>query len=105
VWGALRDLELAERTVLWNCFPWHPHREGELQSNRTPTRTEYALGVPVLEAFCALFPRAEVLAVGKGAAAGLAALGRPVTCLRHPSMGGVTAFRAGLTAWARGRKA
>lgn len=104
VWGALHALGLAETTVLWNCFPWHPHRPGELQSNRTPTREEYALGVPVLGALCELFPRADVLAVGKGAAAGLAALQRTVHCLRHPSMGGATAFRAGLAAWAGGRR-
>jgi len=104
VWGALTQLGLADRAVLWNCFAWHPHRAGELQSNRTPTREEYVHGLPVLAALCALYPRAHVLAVGKGAAAGLAALGRSVLCLRHPSMGGATAFRDGLAAWARGRE-
>src|SRR3569623_2090345 len=24
--GTLHTLGLAARTVLWNCFPWHPHR-------------------------------------------------------------------------------
>jgi hypothetical protein len=104
VWGALGELGLAERVVLWNCFAWHPHRVGELQSNRTPTREEYVHGLPVLAALCALYPRAHLLAVGKGAAAGLASLGRQVICLRHPSMGGASAFRAGLATWARGRK-
>lgn len=104
VWGALTQLELADRAVLWNCFAWHPHRAGEPQSNRTPTREEYAQGLPVLAALCALYPRAHILAVGRGAAAGLASLGRDVISLRHPSMGGATAFRAGLAAWARGRE-
>lgn len=104
VWGALADLGLADRTVLWNCFAWHPHRPGELQSNRTPTREEYTYGLPVLAALCALYPRAHLLAVGKGAAAGLAALGREVIPLRHPSMGGASAFRNGLGQWARGRR-
>jgi uracil-DNA glycosylase len=103
VWGALTEIGLAPRAVLWNCFAWHPHRAGELQSNRTPTRDEYHQGLPVLAALCALYPRAHVLAVGKGAAAGLATLGRSVVSLRHPSMGGASAFRAGLAAWARGR--
>lgn len=105
VWGALHELELAEHAVLWNCFPWHPHRPEELQSNRTPTREEYASGLPVLQALCALHPRAAVLAVGKGAQAGLRQLGREVPSLRHPSMGGVTAFRAGLADWARRQQA
>lgn len=104
VWGALVDLGLADRAVLWNCFAWHPHRAGEPQSNRTPTREEYAQGLPTLAALCALYPHAHILAVGKGAAAGLTSLGRSVVSLRHPSMGGATAFRAGLAAWARGRE-
>lgn len=105
VWGALHELDLAERTVLWNCFPWHPHHPGRLQSNRTPTRAEYALGRPVLEALCRLFPHAELIAVGRAAQAALAALGREAPCVRHPSMGGAMAFRAGLADWAarRGR--
>jgi uracil-DNA glycosylase len=99
VWGTLHALGLADRAVLWNCFPWHPHRPGEPQSNRTPTREEYASGLPVLQLLCSLYPDAQVLAVGKGAHAGLRALGRETPCLRHPSMGGATAFRAGLADW------
>jgi hypothetical protein len=105
VWGVLHDLRLAEHAVLWNCFPWHPHRPGELQSNRTPTRTEYAEGLPVLAALCALYPGTPVVAVGKGAHAGLRLLGQEVPCLRHPSMGGATAFRTGLADWARRQRA
>jgi uracil-DNA glycosylase len=100
VWGALHEHGLAETTVLWNCFPWHPHRPGEPQSNRTPTRAECALGRPVLEALCGAFPAARVVAVGRAAQAALAALGREAPSLRHPSMGGAMAFRAGLAEWA-----
>lgn len=101
VWGTLHSLGLAEHVVLWNCFPWHPHKPGVLQSNRTPNRSEYAAGLPVLAALLALHPDAEVLAVGKGAQAGLAALGIEAPCLRHPSMGGASAFRDGVAAWSR----
>jgi uracil-DNA glycosylase len=100
VWGALHELGLAETTVLWNCFPWHPHRAGEPQSNRTPTRAECALGRPVLEALCEAFPAARVVAVGRAAQGALAAVGREAPGLRHPSMGGAMAFRAGLAEWA-----
>jgi hypothetical protein len=105
VWGALHELGVAHQAVLWNCFAWHPHRPGELQSNRTPTREEYAGGLAVLAALCGLYPGAQLLAVGKGAHAGLRALGREAPCLRHPSMGGATAFRAGLAQWARREEA
>lgn len=96
VWGTLHELGLAERTVLWNCFPWHPHREGELQSNRTPSREEIAAGRPLLDLLCAQWPHAQVVAVGKAAAGALEALGRSAPAVRHPSMGGATAFRDGL---------
>jgi len=96
VWGTLHELGLAESTVLWNCFPWHPHREGELQSNRTPTREEIAAGRPLLDLLCSQWPKAKVIAVGKAAAGALAMLDREAPCVRHPSMGGATEFRAGL---------
>ena len=102
VWGALHELGLAERTILWNAFPWHPHRPGELQSNRTPTTAEVALGRPALTALLQAFPRVHVVALGRKAESLLAGLGRVETALRHPAMGGATRFRAGLRAFARG---
>lgn len=96
VWGTLHELGLAECTVLWNCFPWHPHRDGERQSNRAPTRDEIAEGRPLLDLLCAQWPNAAIVAVGKAAAGALQALGRDAACVRHPSMGGATEFRAQL---------
>lgn len=101
VWGVLHELGLAERTILWNAFPWHPHRPGELQSNRTPTAAEVALGRPVLSALLAAFPHVHVVALGRKAETLLAGLGRVKTALRHPAMGGAERFRAGLRAFAR----
>lgn len=96
VWGTLHRLGIADRTVLWNAYPWHPHKPGQRHSNRTPTRTERQTGVPVLQALLALFPRAQVLAVGRNAEASLAELGMPAPALRHPSMGGAALFAAHL---------
>ena len=93
VWGTLHRLAIAEHTVLWNAFPWHPHKSGEPHSNRTPTPAERAAGVPVLRAFLELFPRAQVFAVGRNAEAALLELDIAATALRHPSMGGATRFR------------
>jgi len=67
----------------------------------SPTRDELQLGRDALEAVLDGFPKARVVAVGKVAERTLAALGRtPDATLRHPSMGGATEFRAGLTALA-----
>lgn len=96
VWGALHELGIADQTVLWNAFPWHPYKPGQLQSNRTPTPAERALGLATLRALLAAFPKARLFAVGRQAEAAAASLGHEVTALRHPSMGGATAFRTGL---------
>lgn len=96
VWKTLHRLGMAGHTVLWNAYPWHPHKPGVLHSNRTPTRTERQAGVPVLHAFLALFPRARVFAVGRNAEASLRELGIQATLLRHPSMGGAMEFSSQL---------
>lgn len=98
VWGTLRLLGIECDTVLWNAFPWHPYQRGVLQSNRTPTRAERTPGLVVLDALLAAFPATAVFAVGRHAEAALHDAGRDAITLRHPSMGGATAFRRGLEA-------
>jgi uracil-DNA glycosylase len=105
VWKTLHGLGIAAQTVLWNAYPWHPHRRGVLHSNRTPTRTERLAGVPVLEALLRQYPRAPVFAVGRNAEASLAELGVPALALRHPSMGGATEFARQLARAVRGSSA
>src|SRR2546430_11783573 len=53
VWGTLMRHSLRpDHFVLWNAFPWHSFdsRYG-LLSNRMPTKSERAAGLPVLKAF------------------------------------------------------
>lgn len=96
VWGILHQLGLAERTVLWNAYPWHPYKPGNRQSNRTPTPAEREAGVPVLRALLAAFPHARVFAVGRTAEASMRDAGQAAEALRHPSMGGAALFRGQL---------
>lgn len=96
VWGALHELGIADDTLLWNAFPWHPHGPGNLQSNRAPTPAERVQGLPVLQALLRAQPQAQVLAVGRTAAASLQDMGLNAPTLRHPSMGGAAQFRAQL---------
>ncbi len=98
VWKTLQALGIASRTVLWNAYPWHPHKPGALHSNRTPSRTERQSGVSVVQGLLRLFPGAQVFAVGRNAESSLAELGIPATCLRHPSMGGAATFAMQLQA-------
>jgi uracil-DNA glycosylase len=96
VWGALHELGIADRILLWNAYPWHPHKPDNLHSNRTPTPDERESGRPVLLGLLKAFPNARLFALGRQAEHTLAALGISATPLRHPAMGGATKFRAGL---------
>lgn len=96
VWGTLRALGIAGQTILWNAFPWHPHKPGNLHSNRTPKPTERELGLPALEHLLHLQPDATLFAVGRNAEWSLRSINRDAISLRHPSMGGATQFRTQL---------
>jgi uracil-DNA glycosylase len=96
LWSALHELHVAERTVLWNVFPWHPHRARDPLSNRTPTRAECAQGLSILDVLLSSMAGARVFAVGRHAQRALRELGREAVMLRHPSQGGATQFRRAL---------
>jgi len=95
VWTTLLQLGLSpEQFVLWNAFPWHsfnPHRG--MLSNRTPTKRERPVGLPVLRAFLDLFPCDQVVALGRVAAAQLEELNVHAHYVRHPASGGAKLFR------------
>jgi uracil-DNA glycosylase len=97
VWRTLHALGVAHDTVLWNAYPWHPFKTDKPHSNRTPTRAERAIGIPVLEALLRVFPHAQLFAVGRQAEQALADIGLRAVSLRHPSMGGASLFCAGLS--------
>lgn len=83
--------------AIWNVLPFHPHQPNRPQSNRTPTKTEVALGRPFLTHLLTLLPpNPTVIAIGKHAQHALAAWHIPHTAVRHPSHGGKAEFLAGL---------
>jgi hypothetical protein len=105
VWKALHALRIADRVVLWNAFPWHPHRRGEPHSNRRPSTIEAARGAAVLRAVLARFEGATAIAVGQVAREALhQILGPDTPAVRHPANGGATQFASGLAAIARRRR-
>lgn len=100
VWRALREYGLADDTLLWGAFPWHPYRDNPL-SNRPPNEAEKAVGADLLRKLIAALPQVTVVAVGNVAAESLRKIGMEVEKIRHPSNGGATAFRAGIAEVAR----
>ena len=93
VWGALYEAGIAESTVLWNAFPWHPHQPDNSLKNRTPTRGERRLGLVLLKELVEVLPDVVVAAVGKKACASMADIGVSAHELRHPANGGASLFR------------
>lgn len=94
IWSTLYELGIAEQTVLWNSFPWHPHVLGNPLSNRTPTPRELVANADILAMVVEAFPNAERIAIGKCALRTLQSLGVDAHEVRHPSMGGANIFKA-----------
>jgi uracil-DNA glycosylase len=90
----LSELGIAADVLLWNLVPTHPHRPGELNSNRPPTSAEIEAGATFL---AELVHGRRVVPVGR-----LARIHLGGTYLRHPAHGGAAAFRAGLLDSLRG---
>ena len=96
VWGALYNLGIEERTILWNALPMHPHKSRDEQSNRTPTSEEFEIGKRALQMLVREFPLAKVVAVGRKAEKSLKTMDIRAEYVRHPANGGATKFAQGL---------
>jgi len=104
VWKTLYDLGIAEQTVLWNTFAFHPFKEGEPYTNRKPSKREIETNEPILRFVLEHFQSlgARVVAVGRVAEAAMLRLGIEVASqVQHPAYGGSPKFRAGLAQIAR----
>ncbi len=94
VWEAINRHSLAPRDViLWNIFPFHPHKAGNLLSNRTPTAEELKTGLVYARRLLRLVPGMKIVAIGQKAAATLKEAGLSCEAVRHPSMGGAARFK------------
>lgn len=95
VHGVLEELDAERRVLLWNTVPTHPHLPGKPLSNRRPTRSEIAAGLPYARRLFDIIRPRQVVAIGRVAAA---ALGPGAVYVRHPAQSGATAFRRGMRA-------
>lgn len=96
VWRVLG--EVRRPVVLWNVFPFHPHRADDPMSNRCHTRAERDETWPLLEALVEMVQPKRVVAIGRDAADALEELGVQAVSVRHPSYGGQAEFIAGMQA-------
>ena len=96
VWGALARLDALP--LIWNAFPFHPHRAGNPLSNRKPRQAELALGADFIQRLLAMWTFEQIIAVGNVAHDLLGKTGIACHKVRHPANGGKHEFLAGLRA-------
>ena len=95
VWNALNRHGLAAfDVILWNIFPFHPHKESGLLTNRTPSAAELDAGIEYARMLLQLVPGMQVIAIGQKAAQTLQRYGVSCQAVPHPSMGGANRFKA-----------
>ena len=101
VWSAIIEQGIDPYdALLWNIFPFHPHKAGEPLTNRTPTESEQQLGWEYTKKLLALHtelggPKPLVLAVGQKSADTMGRFGLSAIGLRHPANGGANLYREG----------
>lgn len=94
VWKACLEAGLApDEFLLWNIFPFHPYKKGNLLSNRTPTEEELAVGLSYTKSLLSLTGPLPIFAIGKKSEITLSEAGFSVIGLRHPANGGANIFR------------
>jgi uracil-DNA glycosylase len=82
--------------LMWNAYPFHPHRPGNPLSNRKPSVSEIRDGQIYLLELLDLFGIERVVGVGRSAQAALEMAGVSHECVRHPSYGGKPEFMASM---------
>ena len=82
--------------LIWNACPFHPHKPGNVQSNRPPNQPELLIGIKMLRNLLKLFPEINcIVAVGNRADEIMTRHHIDHYKIRHPSHGGKKEFQAG----------
>ena len=94
VWGTIKDMN--PLPLLWNIFPFHPHKPANYSKNRKPTAEETEEGKKYLEYITNIYPNASLIAVGEVAHKRLKEFNIVHSKVRHPSHGGKEKFQKGI---------
>lgn len=95
VWDTLANLGSAP--LIWNTYPFHPHKLDNLRSNRKPRKPETTLGSQFIRDIVMLFKPEVIIAVGNVAETTIIGSGLNCVKVRHPAQGGKNDFVAGMT--------
>lgn len=94
IWFMLAQLE--RPPLLWNVFPFHPHKVNEPFSNRRFNARELAAVNDLNHSLIKWLGIRRIISIGRDAATYASGFDVEVECIRHPSYGGVRDFRAGV---------
>ena len=94
IWNTLLEYEIM--ALAWNAFPFHPHKKGNGESNRTPLKKELLIGEKPLLQMIEMFKIKRIVAVGNKAEENLNKLGISCNKVRHPAQGGKNDFVEGI---------
>lgn len=94
IWRTLLEHDI--KALSWNAFPFHPHKKGNKESNRTPLKKELLLGEKPLLKIVEMFNIETVVAVGNKAEENLNNLNISCKKVRHPAQGGKNEFVKGI---------
>jgi len=96
VWPLIAERGLSKKIVLWNVFGFHPYKDTDTLTNRTPRAKEIRSenNRKVLETFLHLFPNLPILAIGRKSEKYLKEWGpqHELSFARHPANGGGAIF-------------
>ena len=94
IWETLLKYDIM--ALSWNAFPFHPHKAGNGESNRTPLQKELIIGERPLLEIIKIFDIKKVVAVGRKAEQTLNKLSISCHGVRHPAQGGKNEFVEGI---------
>lgn len=97
VWETLRAL--GRVPLIWNTYPFHPHKLNEPRSNRRPRKPETDIGADYLRYIIRYYHPEVIIAVGNVAHRTLTGMGINCVKVRHPAQGGKAQFVTGLQQW------
>lgn len=87
IWSVLEKID--KLPLMWNAFPYHPHKENVRLSNRTPSKNEIELGIEYIRYLLKMFQDIKhIYAIGKTAERLLKRYGINCEYIRHPAHGG-----------------
>lgn len=95
VWETLAQLK--RLPLIWNTFPFHPHKPDEPRTNRKPRKAERDMGADFLRYIIRSYKPEVIIAAGNVANDTMTGMGVNCVKVRHPAQGGKRDFVAGMT--------